>query len=185
MTNRFRLWSCPPLRSPSLASNASRRGRFQTSLNHSTTLPPPSFQMRVGGGCFHHTTTLLPSLASNASRRGRFHHTTTFLPSLASNASRRGVFQVSPHHRLSPLPHFKCKSEGGVFTTPPPFSPPSLQMRVGGVVCSFDPVTTRSPSLLQMRVGEGVLRLHPPQYHPSPSLAVNASQRGHFQSSSP
>jgi len=35
--------------SPSLASNVSRRGCFQSSLTTPPPIPPPSLQMRVGG----------------------------------------------------------------------------------------------------------------------------------------
>ncbi len=89
LTNNFRLWSCPPPRSPSLASKVSWRGVFShdaTWLRHSLDIisttsppvPPPSLQMRGGGG----------------------------------------VFSLHPqHHHPSPLPRFKCESEGSLVVT--------------------------------------------------------------------
>ena len=70
--------------SPSLISNASRRGHF----NLVATFPP--------------------SLASNVSRRGHLNLVATFSPSLASNV--RGIL-IFRHH-LFPLPRFEHESEG-------------------------------------------------------------------------
>jgi hypothetical protein len=171
---------------PSLASNASRRGGFLVFFHHTTThpsslasnaswrgflvsthpVPPPSLQMQVGGGVFslhppHHTTIHTPSLASNASQRGRFlvfpHHATTHPPSLASNASQRG-FLVSTH----------------------PVPPPSLQMRVRGGVSSPHHHPFPLPRFKCKSVG--VFSVHTTTHYPS--LTSNASRRGCFQSSS-
>ena len=95
---------------------------------HHHPVPPPSLQMRVGGG--------------------ESSPTTIHSPSLASNTSRRGVFSLFIHHTTTPfpLPRFKCESEGGIFSCHPPPSipPPSHQTRVGGG-CFHSSSTTPPP----------------------------------------
>jgi hypothetical protein len=170
--------------------------------------PPPSLQMRVGGGVFslyssHHHSSPLPRFKCES--EGAFlvftHHTTTRLPSLASNASRRGRFNSRQHP--FPLPRFKCESEGAflVFThhtttcppslasnasrpTSPPIPPPSLQTRVGGGCFNPSPTTFPLPRFKCESEG-GVLSVNLPRHHPSPSLTSNVSRRGCLLTTSP
>jgi hypothetical protein len=104
----------------------------------------------------------------------------------------------------TPLPHFKCESEGSVLfrltrhiTTPHPlprfkreseglfpvvthpFPLPHFKRESEGLFLVFTHhTTTRSPSLASNASRRGVFSLHPPHHHHFPSLTSNASRRG-------
>ena len=109
----------------SLASNANRRGCFQSWPATSHPFPLPCFK------CERHITTHSPSLASNVSWRVVYSlnpprhqspsiaschesHITTHSPSLTSNVSQRVIYSLDPPHHQSPslVSRFKSKSEG-------------------------------------------------------------------------
>ncbi len=130
-------------------------------LLHPLSLSPPSLELRDGGvlsvntplprskreteGVFllstcHHATTN-PSLAQNARQRGSL----STHPSLTRNARRRGCFF--------------CRHA----TTPPP-TPPSLELRDGGVLCQHT-LSTLPRSKCEM---EGVFLLSTHHHQPLP-----------------
>jgi len=114
--------SLNPPHSPSLTSNASWRGCFQSSSTTAPPTPPPLLQMRVGGGglvLIYHTTTPPPIPP----------------PSLQMRAG--GVFSVFTHHTTThPPPSLQMQVRGIVFSPqPPPTSachqPPSVARNTG------------------------------------------------------